>query len=94
MHSADERGPTGELVTAAQRTLAIFVAISGVFGGAAAYLSIRAIADRAHALHIIAFFSLYSVVISALYPVFFHAPPVLVRFPLSSDFSSLTFLFS
>jgi hypothetical protein len=74
---------TGEYVTTQERTIAIVVAILGVFGGAAAYLSIRGIGDRAHALHIIAFFSLYSVVISAMYPLFFNAPPVLVRCSLS-----------
>lgn len=75
-----ERSPTGEYVTDQERTIAIVVAILGVFGGAAAYLSIRGIGDQAHALHIIAFFSLYSVVISAMYPFFFDAPPVLVRY--------------
>lgn len=49
LHSGSELGPSGDPVTVQERTLAIVLAILGVFGGSAAYLAIRKIGNRATA---------------------------------------------
>lgn len=48
-------------VTSAQRTAAIVVSLVGCWGAAGAYVTIRKIGDRAHAMHIISFFSIFCV---------------------------------
>ncbi|TKY87740.1 hypothetical protein EX895_003321 [Sporisorium graminicola] len=52
--------------TEKQRLFAVGLAMLGVFGGAAAYVTIRAIGRRASATHSVAYFSLYSTIVSAL----------------------------
>lgn len=52
--------------TALQRLSAVGVALLGVFGAAAAYISIRAIGSRAHPLISVSMFSLYATVVSAI----------------------------
>ncbi|CDU23028.1 uncharacterized protein SPSC_01658 [Sporisorium scitamineum] len=55
-----------DAVTEKQRLFAVALALLGVFGGAAAYVTIRAIGRRASATHSVAYFSLYSTIVSAL----------------------------
>ncbi|KAM0753050.1 hypothetical protein T439DRAFT_323660 [Meredithblackwellia eburnea MCA 4105] len=76
--SAELSGPGGVPTTPEQRSVAVGVAMMGVFGSAGAYLCIRKIGKRANALHSISYFSIYSTVVSCLYPLFFHAPPVII----------------
>ncbi|KAN0060061.1 hypothetical protein ACQY0O_008034 [Thecaphora frezii] len=59
-------GEGGEGVTEAQRLAAVALALLGVCGGAGAYITIRAIGRRATATHSVAYFSLYSTIVSAL----------------------------
>ncbi|PWN47958.1 hypothetical protein IE53DRAFT_389883, partial [Violaceomyces palustris] len=53
-----------EGVTEAQRLLAVGLALLGVCGGSAAYTTIRAIGKRATPTHSVAYFSLYSSIVS------------------------------
>lgn len=53
-------------VTEKQRLFAVGLSLLGVCGGAAAYITIRAIGRRASATHSVAYFSLYSTIVSAL----------------------------
>lgn len=53
-------------VTERQRLLAVGLALLGVCGGAGAYITIRAIGRRASATHSVAYFSLYSTIVSAI----------------------------
>ncbi len=53
-------------VTEKQRLLAVGLSLLGVCGGAGAYITIRAIGRRASATHSVAYFSLYSTVVSAI----------------------------
>lgn len=53
-------------VTEKQRLLAVGLSLLGVCGGAAAYITIRAIGRRASATHSVAYFSLYSTIVSAI----------------------------
>lgn len=53
-------------VTEKQRLFAVGLALLGVCGGAGAYITIRAIGRRASATHSVAYFSLYSTIVSAL----------------------------
>ncbi|KAK4057748.1 hypothetical protein OIO90_001396 [Microbotryomycetes sp. JL221] len=75
--AAEQETTGGILVTPEQRMLAIGVALLGTFGAAGAYLIIRAIGKRAHALHSISFFAIYSCIVSCMFPILFNAPPVL-----------------
>lgn len=54
-----------EGVTEKQRLFAVGLALLGVCGGAGAYITIRAIGRRASATHSVAYFSLYSTIVSA-----------------------------
>ncbi|SPO25167.1 uncharacterized protein UTRI_02726_B [Ustilago trichophora] len=51
-------------VTEKQRLFAVGLALLGVCGGAGAYITIRAIGRRASATHSVAYFSLYSTIVS------------------------------
>lgn len=53
-------------VTEKQRLFAVGLALLGVCGGAGAYITIRAIGRRASATHSVAYFSLYSTIVSAI----------------------------
>nr|CDI56356.1 duf6-domain-containing protein [Melanopsichium pennsylvanicum 4] len=53
-------------VTEKQRLFAVGLALLGICGGAAAYITIRAIGRRASATHSVAYFSLYSTLVSGL----------------------------
>ncbi|CBQ70974.1 conserved hypothetical protein [Sporisorium reilianum SRZ2] len=53
-------------VTEKQRLFAVGLALLGVLGGAGAYVTIRAIGRRASATHSVAYFSLYSTIVSAI----------------------------
>ncbi|PWZ01633.1 hypothetical protein BCV70DRAFT_151021, partial [Testicularia cyperi] len=53
-------------VTEQQRLFAVGLALLGVCGGAGAYITIRAIGRRASATHSVAYFSLYSTLVSAI----------------------------
>lgn len=55
-----------EGVTERQRLLAVGLALLGVCGGAGAYITIRAIGRRASATHSVAYFSLYSTIVSGI----------------------------
>lgn len=54
-------------VSPAQRLLAIFVSILGVFGAAGAYTSIRVIGDRAHPLISVSYFAFIATLLSTLF---------------------------
>ncbi|KAG8738350.1 hypothetical protein FRC10_006957 [Ceratobasidium sp. 414] len=55
-------GEGGPVVTEAQRMAAVGAALIGVFGAAGAYTLIRVIGKRAHPMHIMSYFSLWSVI--------------------------------
>lgn len=63
-------GPDGVVtidgVTEKQRLIAVGLSLLGVCGGAGAYITIRAIGRRASATHSVAYFSLYSTIVSAI----------------------------
>ncbi|BGP12383.1 hypothetical protein JCM10213_002012 [Rhodosporidiobolus nylandii] len=63
-------------VSPEQRMFAVGVALFGVLGASGAYLLIRKIGKRASPLHSMSYFSSLCVVVSALYPLVFDAPPV------------------
>jgi drug/metabolite transporter (DMT)-like permease len=58
-------GAVGD-ATALQRLSAVGVALLGVLGAAAAYISIRAIGSRAHPLISVSMFALYATIVSAI----------------------------
>ncbi|KAI0247426.1 drug/metabolite transporter superfamily [Lactifluus subvellereus] len=63
--------------TPGQRILSVTAGLIGVVGSTGSYTLLRAIGKRAHPLHIIAFFSLGCVVISAMGMIIFKTPPML-----------------
>lgn len=65
--------PTKE-VTPEQRLLAVGVALIGVLGSTGAYTSLRAIGKRAHPLHSLVLFSLYSVIVASIGMIATKAP--------------------
>ncbi|EPQ30001.1 uncharacterized protein PFL1_02674 [Pseudozyma flocculosa PF-1] len=68
-------------VTEAERLLAVGLALLGICGAAGAYISIRAIGRRASATHSVAYFSLYSTLVSAVLMWYTSTPFVLPRDP-------------
>jgi len=66
-----------DAATPGQRMLSITAGLIGAAGSTGSYTLLRAIGKRAHPLHVIAFFSLECVVISALGMIIFKIPPVL-----------------
>ncbi|KAG8774502.1 hypothetical protein FS842_004519 [Serendipita sp. 407] len=69
-----------------QRLIAVGVSLLGVLGGTGAFISIRAIGKRAHALHSVSFFSLYSCIVSVMGMILLRIPIVL---PTSLAFAGL-----
>ncbi|KAF8531777.1 hypothetical protein JB92DRAFT_2848873 [Gautieria morchelliformis] len=72
----------GEIVistTSSQRLIAVGVAMLGVVGATGAYISLRAIGTRAHAMHSMTFFSAYSVIVSTAGMLIFRVTPVIPR---------------
>ncbi|KAJ1303806.1 hypothetical protein OPQ81_008228 [Rhizoctonia solani] len=59
-------GAGGPIVTEAERMVAVGVAMLGVLGASAAYISIRVIGKRAHPMHTMSYFSLWCVVVSVI----------------------------
>ncbi|KAF7329074.1 Aldo-keto reductase [Mycena kentingensis (nom. inval.)] len=59
------------------RLLAIGIAMLGVLGSTGAMTSIRAIGTRAHPMHVLAFFSLQSVISASVLMVFLRTPVVI-----------------
>ncbi|KAG8813676.1 hypothetical protein FRC17_001464 [Serendipita sp. 399] len=78
--------PPVEKGTPTQRLIAVGVALLGVLGGTGALISIRAIGKRAHALHSVSFFSLYSCIVSVIGMILLRIPIVL---PTSLVFAGL-----
>ncbi|TNY21660.1 Drug/metabolite transporter superfamily [Rhodotorula diobovata] len=76
----------GHKVTAEQRALGITLVLAGCFTSSLVAIIIRFIGTRASPLHSISYFCIYSVIVSALYPLIFDAPPV---FRLSPRFFGL-----
>ncbi|KPV78148.1 uncharacterized protein RHOBADRAFT_11265, partial [Rhodotorula graminis WP1] len=76
----------GHKVTAEQRSFAICLVLAGCFTSSLVAIIIRFIGTRASPLHSISYFCIYSVLVSALYPFVFDAPPV---FSLSPRFFGL-----
>ncbi|GAA5898131.1 hypothetical protein JCM8208_000161 [Rhodotorula glutinis] len=66
----------GHKVTAEQRSFAICLVLAGCFTSSLVAIIIRFIGTRASPLHSISYFCIYSVLVSALYPFIFDAPPV------------------
>ncbi|KAJ7262735.1 drug/metabolite transporter superfamily [Mycena haematopus] len=64
------------------RTLAIAVALSGVVGSTGAMTSIRAIGQRAHPMHLLAFFSIQSVIAASVIMAILREPIVFPTRPL------------
>jgi drug/metabolite transporter (DMT)-like permease len=64
--------------TGLQRLAAVGVALLGVIGAAGAYISIRAIGNRAHPLISVSLFSLYATIVSAVAIIVLEIP---FRFP-------------
>ncbi|KAJ6510509.1 hypothetical protein C8R45DRAFT_964356 [Mycena sanguinolenta] len=64
-------------VAAKHRTFAIGVALSGVVGSTGAMTSIRAIGHRAHPMHLLAFFSIQSVIAASIIMAILREPVVL-----------------
>ncbi|OJA16652.1 hypothetical protein AZE42_04052 [Rhizopogon vesiculosus] len=62
--------------TPEQRLLAVGACMISVLGSTGAYTSIRAIGKRAHSMHIMTFFSLWSTIIAALGMIVFKIPVV------------------
>jgi drug/metabolite transporter (DMT)-like permease len=65
--------------TGPQRLAAVGVALLGVLGAASAYVSIRAIGNRAHPLTSMSMFALYATVVSGIGLAVFHIPFVFPR---------------
>ncbi|CCA69903.1 related to Integral membrane protein [Serendipita indica DSM 11827] len=78
----------GEKGTPAQRLIAVGVALLGVLGGTGAFISIRAVGKRAHPLHSVSFFSIYSCLVSVIGMIVLRVPLVL---PRSLTFVGLVF---
>lgn len=77
----------GEVIaTGRQRSIAVAVSLVGCCGAAGAYVAIRKIGKTAHALHVIAFFSIFCVLVATIYPFVIHDPPV---FPMTLHFAAL-----
>ncbi|GJN92159.1 hypothetical protein Rhopal_005189-T1 [Rhodotorula paludigena] len=76
----------GHEVTPEERARAVTVVLVGVVFASSISIIIRYIGTRANALHSIAYFSIYSVLVSAIYPLLFHSPPV---FRLTARFFAL-----
>ncbi|KAG1745000.1 uncharacterized protein EDB91DRAFT_171449 [Suillus paluster] len=64
------------LYTSAQRLTAVGACMISVLGNTGAYTSIRAIGKRAHPMHVMTFFSLWSTIIASLGMVVFDVPIV------------------
>ncbi|KAG0699924.1 hypothetical protein DFH29DRAFT_1070425 [Suillus ampliporus] len=62
--------------TSAQRLAAVGASMISVLGVTGAYTSIRAIGKRAHPMHVMSFFSLWSTVIASLGMIVFNIPAV------------------
>jgi len=63
-HSGESSNAPG--ITSSQRFIAVGVSLVGVVGAAGAYTSMRAIGKNAHSMHSMAYFSLYSFVVSSV----------------------------
>ncbi|CAE7119239.1 unnamed protein product [Rhizoctonia solani] len=59
-------GAGGPIVTEAERMVAVGVAMLGVLGASAAYVSLRVIGKRAHPMHTMSYFSLWCVLVSVV----------------------------
>ncbi|BGP28484.1 hypothetical protein JCM10296v2_000219 [Rhodotorula toruloides] len=59
-----------------QRMKGVSIILFGVIASSSVSIIIRIIGTRASALHSISYFSLYSVLVSSLYPLVFDSPPV------------------
>ncbi|CDR47176.1 RHTO0S14e00254g2_1 [Rhodotorula toruloides] len=59
-----------------QRMKGVSIILFGVIASSSVSIIIRFIGTRASALHSISYFSLYSVLVSSLYPLVFDSPPV------------------
>lgn len=66
----DHTGPGGRAITPEERMFAVLISLVGVVCSAGAYLTIRKIGTRASAMHSIAFFSIYCVLVSCTYGIF------------------------
>ncbi|KAG0704047.1 drug/metabolite transporter superfamily [Suillus ampliporus] len=76
-------------VTPAERLMAVGACMISVLGNTGAYTSIRAIGKRAHPMHIMTFFSLWSTIIASLGMVVFDIPVV---YPTSWTWMFLLFM--
>ncbi|KAH8981189.1 hypothetical protein EDB86DRAFT_2976997 [Lactarius hatsudake] len=63
--------------TPAQRMVSVTAALIGVFAASYAYILIRAIGTRAHAIHCVTFYSSQSVLVSSIGMVIFRIRPVI-----------------
>ncbi|KAF8590381.1 hypothetical protein K439DRAFT_1627884 [Ramaria rubella] len=67
---------SAERGTSQQRLLAVAVSMVGVFGASGAYVSLRAIGKRAHLLHSMNYFALFSIIISVILMIIERTKPV------------------
>jgi len=86
---ADPHGHHLPEVTPAQRLVAVGACMISVLGSTGAYTSIRAIGKRAHPMHVMTFFSLWSTIIAALGMVVAKIPVV---YPKSWTWALLLFM--
>jgi len=75
--------------TPTERMIAVGVALFGILGATGTYTSIRAIGKRAHALHIMSYFSLLCVIVASIAMVVTRTPFVI---PSRLDWFSLLIL--
>jgi len=65
-----------EVVTSGQRMISVMAALVGVLGSTGSYTLLRAIGKRAHALHVLSFFSLQCILVSTIGMIVFNVRPV------------------
>ncbi|KIJ53393.1 hypothetical protein M422DRAFT_25758 [Sphaerobolus stellatus SS14] len=75
--SSDETSDIPLEATATERLAAVGVAMLGVMGATGAYVTLRAIGTRAHAMHSLTFFSSYSVIVSTIGMLALRIKPVI-----------------
>ncbi|CAE6365930.1 unnamed protein product [Rhizoctonia solani] len=72
-------GAGGPVVTEAERMVAVGVAMLGVLGASAAYISLRVIGKRAHPMHTMSYFSVWCVLVSVVAGIATHGQWVFPR---------------
>ncbi|KAF8723817.1 hypothetical protein AX14_009144 [Amanita brunnescens Koide BX004] len=92
-HAKESRTAIESGVTTEQRMVAVCVSLIGVLGQTCAYISIRAIGKRAHHLHNMAYFSLWSIIVSSVVMIATRIPMAIPKQMLSLGMLALIGIF-